>query len=333
MARRLRIATFNLESLDDPRPGEGPSLAERIEVLRPQLLRLQADVLCLQEINGQKPDHDAPRRLLALDRLLAHTPYRGFERIESVQRDGGGVLDVHNLVILSRFPVVARRQYWHDLVPPPDWRPVTAEPPARDREALTWDRPALHAILSIDDTADEHRLHVFNVHLRSPLAAPVRGQKISALSWRSVGGWAEGFWLAAIKRSGQAFETRLAVDRVFDDEPEALISVCGDFNADIREVPVRIVMGNEEDTGTEGLLPRALVPLEQTVPRRRRFSVMHDQREVMLDHLLVSARLAAWYRGAEIHNEGLEDEVRYARGHRDAPVSYHAPVVATFEPG
>ena len=59
---RLRLATFNLESLDD-RPDLVPTLAERIAILRPQLLRLDADILCLQEVNGQATGKHAPRRL------------------------------------------------------------------------------------------------------------------------------------------------------------------------------------------------------------------------------------------------------------------------------
>ena len=44
----IRIATFNLENLDDG-PGLTPLLADRIRVMRPQLLRVNADILCLQE--------------------------------------------------------------------------------------------------------------------------------------------------------------------------------------------------------------------------------------------------------------------------------------------
>ena len=58
----LRIATFNLENLDD-RPDLDPPLEARIAVLRPQLLRLKADILCLQEVDGQPHDvKRAPRR-------------------------------------------------------------------------------------------------------------------------------------------------------------------------------------------------------------------------------------------------------------------------------
>ena len=51
MSTKLRIATFNLENLDD-KVGQKPTLDERIALMRPQFLRLGADILCLQEVNG-----------------------------------------------------------------------------------------------------------------------------------------------------------------------------------------------------------------------------------------------------------------------------------------
>ena len=114
----MRIATFNLENLDD-RPGLDPPLSERIAVLRPQLMRLSADVLCLQEVNGQRPEGGGPRCLLALDRLLEETPYAGFARTCTRSGSDGGAADVHNLVILSRWPITAQGQLHHDLVPAP----------------------------------------------------------------------------------------------------------------------------------------------------------------------------------------------------------------------
>jgi len=123
----LRISTFNLENLDD-RPGPGSSLGERIAVIRPQLLRLRADILCLQEINGQEPDKknktgNKGRTLRALDALLAETPYAGFHRISTRSVSGSGVRDKHNLVILSRYPIKDHAQVRHHLVPPPGTAP------------------------------------------------------------------------------------------------------------------------------------------------------------------------------------------------------------------
>lgn len=73
----MRIATFNLEKLDD-KPGQKPTLAERISAMRPQLLRLKADILCLQEVNGQK-EKGQPCRLLALERLIKGTLYADYQ--------------------------------------------------------------------------------------------------------------------------------------------------------------------------------------------------------------------------------------------------------------
>lgn len=323
MGAPLRIATFNLENLDDR--GE-PPFEERIAVLRPQLRRLAADVLCLQEVNAQRAAKGAPRTLRALDRLLDDTPYAGFHRTAG---DGPKLADRHNLVILSRWPVVAARLIRHDLVPPPLVRLATAEPAHDAPEPVTWDRPVLHAEIVLPGSG--RRLHVFDLHLRAPLASPVPGQKRNAAVWNSVGGWAEGFYVAALKRAGQALEARLAVERVFDGDPAALVVVAGDCNAAMEQTPVRIVRADVGDTGNGHLAPRALIPLDRQVPEDRRYSVLHGGAAVMLDHLLVSRTLLGWFRGAEIHNEGLTDELVAQAAAVHSAESFHAPVVASFD--
>lgn len=328
MKRRLRIATFNLENLDD-RPDADPSLAERIAVLRPQLERLEADILCLQEVNGQKPPGGGPRTLRALDRLLEGTAYAGFHRIASRSPAGPdhGVADKHNLVVLSRHPIDAWQEIRHQFVPPPAYRRVTAQPQAAELEPVTWERPVLHADIALPDGRP---LHLFNLHLRAPLAAHIPGQKEAAFTWTSVPGWAEGFFISAMKRIGQATETRMAVDRVFDAAPDALLCVCGDCNAEEREVPLRVLCADVGDTGNARLATRSLVSLEHGVPAERRYSVLHAGRKAMLDHLLASRALAARLRQVEIHNAGLGDELVAAASAHASPESYHAPLVAEF---
>lgn len=327
MARPLRIATFNLENLDD-RPGLEPELAARIRVLRPELLRLSADILCLQEVNSQETGHHGPRTLAALDKLLEETPYRTFNRVVSTGRNGKGPADVHNLVILSRLEVLEQRQYWHDFVPPPSWRLLTCRPPAEAAEPVMWDRPVLHATLALEGAWGKRPLHVFDLHLRAAIAAFVHGQKHDRASWNSVPGWAEGFFLTSLKRAGQALEARIAIDRLFDRDENALVAVCGDFNAAARETPVRAIRAEEEDTGNPALANRVMVALERSLPEARRYSVVHAGEREMLDHLLVSRTLSAWCRSAEIHNEGLADE---AAAKAPPLESFHAPVVAEFE--
>jgi len=324
---RLRLASYNLENLDD-RAGAEPPLAARIAALKPHFQRLAADVICLQEVNSQAAPGQ-PRNLHALEQLLAATPYHDFHRAVTLNDAGTQVRDVQNLVVLSRFPVLAQRQVMHDLVPPPLYRPVTAVPAAAAAPApVRWDRPILHLRL---DIGRRRPLDLVNLHLRAPLAAFIAGQKAGAFAWNSVGGWAEGFFLAALKRDGQALETRLLLEQLFDADPEAWIAVCGDFNADGRATPLSLIRGDVEATGNGALLGRSLVPLEVSVPAERRYTVRHFGDKLLLDHVMVSRQLLGFFRQAEIHNESLTDELlAFATGRRD-PDSFHAPVVVEFD--
>jgi endonuclease/exonuclease/phosphatase family metal-dependent hydrolase len=323
MAARLKIATFNLESLDD-RSHPGRDFPDRIAILRPQLNRLRADILCLQEVNAREEHGHGQRTLSALDQLLDGTDYAQHARFTSVNRLGKRFSDRHNLVILSRWPIVRTRQVWHDLVAAPSYHPTAGGPDL----TIEWDRPVLHVEV---DLGLQRPLHIVNVHLRAPRAAFLSGHKDHGV-WTSVGGWAEGFFLANLKRSGQALEVRLLVDSIFDADAQALIAVCGDFNASDDETPVRIVRGDEEDTANGHLATRTLVSAERSMPATQRFSVIHHGRPVMLDHILLSRPLLGWYVGSEVHNETLGDELVAPALVRTPPGSYHAPLVTTFEP-
>jgi endonuclease/exonuclease/phosphatase family metal-dependent hydrolase len=318
----MRIATFNLENLDLA-PGGEAAFARRAAVLRPQLEALAADVLCLQEVDGQHVAGKPGRELTALTRLLAETPYDRYDLVAGAA--GAGVADVHNLVILSRRPAHRSAALRHRFVPPLTYHAVTALPESEAPLSLEWDRPLLHAVLEVEDGRP---LHVINLHLRSPLAAPIPGQKLSAAQWRSSAGWAEGYFAATLKRSGQALEARLLVERIFDDDPEALIAVCGDLNADEAETPARILEARVEDSGNPGLAGRVLQPLELRLPEARRFTVNHGGRRRMLDHILCSPVLAARCTAIEALNRDLPDETAMAE---DDPRSNHAPLVATFD--
>ncbi len=322
----MRIATFNMESLDT-QPKSKVSLADRIAILRPQLMRLDADVLCLQEVNSQHEKGGAGRSLIALKELVEDTPYADFEWVSTTTDGTGMVADVHNLVVLSRFTISNSRQLQNDIVDTPRYRCSTGIPHDNEIVPIKWDRPILHVTLEMDDGK---LLHVFNVHLRAPLASPVPGQKKAPFVWKTSQGWAEGYFLAAVKRAGQALELRLAIDQVLDEEPQALIAVCGDMNVDENEAPFRIVLAAEEDTGNGKLAIRTLVPLERSIARDRRYSVLHHGRPIMLDHILVSQALLGHFKQFEIHNENIGDElIGFAKVDKP-PNSYHAPIVAKF---
>jgi exonuclease III len=69
----MRIATFNLESFGCAHKA-GASFEERAAVPRPQLERLKADILCLQEVDA--PKVGPTRRPVDLERLLEAAPMR-----------------------------------------------------------------------------------------------------------------------------------------------------------------------------------------------------------------------------------------------------------------
>ncbi len=114
---KLRIVTVNLENFDD-KPSQKPALQERIAVMRPQLQRINADILCLQEVNGHE-EVGKPRSLLALDALLKDMQYANFERVFTIDKKNSQIYDERNLGILSRYKVVEHHQYKHEYAPAP----------------------------------------------------------------------------------------------------------------------------------------------------------------------------------------------------------------------
>lgn len=316
----MRIATFNIENLDFP-------IEHRLAVLRPALDRLEADIICLQEVNSQKQPNTSERRLVALEQLLNDTEYADFHRVETRSARHPGAATTHNLVTLSRYPIIENRQIWHERVPPANVHLCSIDNIDEAPTEVRFDRPFLVTEINVDGT----RLHVINVHLRAPLATSIPDQKTSPFTWKSVSSWAEGYYLSGLKRTGQALELRLIVDEIFDADETAHILVTGDFNAEAHETGLRIVAGAPEDTGNAELAGRSLVLLDRALEPGRRFSVIHYGRRQMLDHMFASHALYGRFRRISIHNEALGDEVvGYSKG-VEAAGSCHAALVATFE--
>lgn len=324
MPTALRLATFNVENLDEPKGAKEPALEDRIRILRPQLLRLRADVLCLQEVNGQERE-GKPRELLALEELVKGTSYEAYH-LETTRTKAGPPFDSRNLVVLSRFPVTGRQQLKNSMGAP-SYQKATAIPPETVARPVEWERPILYVKL---DVGGGRTLHLLNLHLKSKLPTEIPGQKADRFTWKSPRGWAEGYFLSSMKRVGQALEVRLLVDEIFQAEPDAWIAVAGDFNAESGDVAAVAIRGPVEETGNPAHAPYVLVPCENTIPESSRYSLFHLGRGLMLDHVFVSRPLAAFYRGAEIHNEVLPDESGAFRSDIQFLESDHAPVVAEF---
>lgn len=318
----VRIATFNLENLDDG-PEVEPDLTTRATLMRPQLERLRADVLCLQEVHAQGESGD--RELRALDRLLDGTPYAGYERAVTRTEEGEPYAE-RNLVVLTRFAIAREQQLNGDLVTPPSYAPVTADPP-QEAEPVRWERPLLHVTLELPGGRP---LELIDLHLKSKRPVEIAGALLDPFTWRSSSSRAEGSFLSAMQRFAQAVETRMLVDQLFDADADALVAVVGDLNADVGDVEVRALRGGVEETGNPALAARVLVPLTRSVAASRRYSLIYQGAGELIDQILVSRGLLAAYGTTEIHNELLHDESIAFATDVLYPESDHAPVVSDF---
>jgi len=320
----LRLATFNLENLDNG-PNVSPPLADRLRIMQPQLERIDADILCLQEVHSQGPS--GARTLEALDQLLAGTQYAEYHRV-TTETTTGQLYDDRNIVTLSVFPIIQTQIIRDSQGPRPSYQLATANPPDTTADKLSWERPMLYTQI---DLGQGNILHLINVHLKSKLASNIPGQKLNNYTWTSVAAWAEGSFISSMKRVGQALQARILIDSIFDTHgPDALIAIGGDFNAEASEVPVRAICGPVEETGNPAHAARLMIPCENNIPSSARYSLLHLGKGNMLDHIIVSRSLLRYFDNAEIHNEALPDESGAFRTDVQFPESDHAPVIAEF---
>lgn len=327
----LKIATFNIENLDYSNSDYSPTLEKRIPTLRGTLTRLDADILCLQEVHGQElvghTTNDPKRDLLALQELISDTQYASYF-IEHTVTSDEQAYDKRNLVILSRWPMSISQQFKHYYLDKLAYRKVTALPQESVKD-ISWERPILYAQIQVPDIG---LVHVVNLHLKSRLASNVKGQKSNNYTWKSAAGWAEGYFLSSIKRVGQALETRILVDSIFDQEADANIIVCGDFNAEPGEVPVEAISGRVENTGNPNLRSRVLLPCSSAIAESIKFSHLHHGKGNLLDHMLISQSMYHLFVKADIFNENLHDESLPFASETKYPESDHAPFLASFNP-
>ena len=326
---KLRIATFNVENLDETKPGDDLTLEDRIPILRPQLERMDADIICFQEVHGQ--EEGDVRTLSALQTLMAGTQYANYS-IATTLTSAGKPYDVRNLVVASRFPINNGdvKQYRNALTETMLYKKLTAVPPDEDAVEIRFQRPILIVKITVAPGID---VHLINVHLKSRRPTNIRGQQVTGKPWiwESISGWAEGYFLSSLKRVGQALETRMAVDEIFDGDINANIIVCGDFNAHPEEVPVEAILGQVENTGNPELVQRVLLSCEKTISEPARYTYIHQGQHRLLDHMLMSRNLLRFYRKAEIHNETLHDEGLAFAYDSKFPESDHAPFIVEFE--
>lgn len=322
----MKLATFNMESFGFDRY-DAAALKPRLEALRPRIMELEADILCLQEVNAQKVKGCSHRQFPALERLLAGTPYETYHRVASERAPGKGPGDKHNLVLLSRYPISEHGSLFQQHANAPLWQPTTADPAYVTPEAITFERPILKSVV---DFGSAKPLHLFVVHLRAPIAAMIRGGKNRDRSWKSASAWAEGYQLSVLKQTAQALELRLSVEKLFDEDEEARVVLTGDFNATGDTGTLRLLRADPDDTASPEFENRRLFQLDASLPLDRRQTVIHKGRGQALDHILASQAMTDRTADVRVFNCGLPDEILDA-GDDGYAGSYHAAMRAEFE--
>ena len=119
--------------------------------------------------------NQSERELIALDQLLAGTPYADYHRVSTRGPDGHGVADVHNLVTLSRLPLLATREVRHSLVPPLQHSVQTAEPADTDYNCALIDPYSSRILMLATDGASLSLICTFVRPWRPP--SPVRSSR------------------------------------------------------------------------------------------------------------------------------------------------------------
>ena len=312
------IATFNLENLDD----KDKLWPKHRDALKPMLGRLEADLLFLQEVNTVE----------ALNEILKDSCYEGYEQAITKTEEGHPYKE-RNLVILSRYKIQSTNQYLNHFTRPPVWCQITEEAEGEITEKkpkeVLWERPILHCEISMPKG---RVLHAIDLHLKSKIPSDIKGQKKGQYLWLSHEGWAEGSFLSSVKRVGQALETRKLLSSLFKQDPEAMIVVAGDFNAEIGSVPFQVIVGSVEETSNPDLRSTVMIPCEYDVPPDQRYSLIHHGKGEMIDHIIVSQALYPRWIETEIYNEILQDESIAFATKAKFPESDHAPIADNFRP-
>ena len=173
-------------------------------------------------------------------------------------------------------------------------------------------------------------LLVVAIHLKSRRAAAEEIPETEPPRRRRLLGRA----LSELIRIAEAAGLRSLLDEAMDRKTADHYAVLGDFNDTPSSTALSLVMGLEDEEGSELVQSeqRRLFPTSWRVPPERAFSYVGRGQRRLFDHILVSQRLSLGLAAAGVESQLLEAERRQHSDHPEGyPRSDHAPVWATFE--
>jgi endonuclease/exonuclease/phosphatase family metal-dependent hydrolase len=302
---RLKLLTFNVHNLGRADNADDRTYRAKIDYLVDVLTRLASDVAVIDEV--REPDSFDE----LADRLGAY-PYRFLGDAPPANRK-------IQTGILSRLPILERGQ-WREF-------PVALPGPEAAAAQLAFRRPMPWVRLELPNS---ETLLAVAVHLKSRRAAAEEIAGTESPRRRRLLGRA----LANLIRITEAAGLRCLLDDVMDRKAADHYAVLGDFNDTPGSTPLSLVMGLEDEEGSElqQSEERRLFQVLWRVPLDRAFSHVGRGQRHLFDHILVSQRLSLGVVAAGVESQLLEAERRRHSDHPEGyPRSDHAPVWATFE--
>jgi len=302
---RFKLLTFNVHNLGRADNFDDRTYRAKIDYLSDVLTRLAPDVAVIDEVREPESFDELADRLGAYPyRFLGDAPPAN-RRIQTG--------------ILSRFAILEQGQWREFPVVRPG--PETGTMRLAFRRAMPWTRLEL---------PNGETLLVVAVHLKSRRAAAEEIPETESPRRRRLLGRS----LSNLIRIAEAAGLRCLLDEAMDRKTADHYAVLGDFNDAPGSTAVSLVMGLEDEEGSELAQSeeRRLFQALWRVPLDRAFSYVGRGQRHLFDHLLVSQRLSLSQVAAGVESQLLEAERRQHSDHPEGyPRSDHAPVWATFE--
>jgi endonuclease/exonuclease/phosphatase family metal-dependent hydrolase len=305
--KQLKLCGFNVHNLGRADNCDDATYRSKLDYLTDVFGMIDADVVVVDEVREPDSFDELADRLERYGhRFLADAP-DGTRRIQ--------------IGILSKLPVLEQGQ----------WREFPAALPGRSgevirlrfRRAMPWIRVEL---------PNEETLFLTAVHLKSRRAAVEETPEELPMRARRVLGRS----LAWLIRTSEAAGLRLLLDEVMDRRTADHCCVVGDFNDTPHSQALSLVMGLEDEEGSDlaASEARRLYQVAWQTPPDRAFSYVGRGQRCLFDNILVSQRLSLKLDRARVESQLLEAERRYSAERGSGyPRSDHAPVWASFDLG
>ena len=302
---RLKLLTYNVHNLGRADNSDDRTYRIKLEYLTDVLLRLDPDVAVIDEVRE-------PESFEELADRLGGYPYRFLGDAPPVNRK-------IQIGVISRLPILEQGQWREFPVVLPG--PETGAMRLAFKRAMPWVRLEL---------PNGETILVVAVHLKSRRAAAEEIPETEPPRRRRLLGRS----LSNLMRIAESAGLRCLLDEAMDRKTADHYAVLGDFNDAPTSTAVSLVMGLEDEEGSELVLSeeRRLFQVLWRVPMDRAFSYVGRGQRHLFDHILVSQRLSLGLVVAGVESQLLEAERRQRGGHPEGyPRSDHAPVWATFE--